>query len=81
MKRFLETIFGAHGQLVVGSIATLGALGVWIYYTFFGIPTVAVVFHISMAFGVVASYSISRPPWGTVQPRGSRPPWSRTSKP
>lgn len=54
----MHYIFGAKGQVIAGIIATIVALGAWAYWTFLSPPTVGVVFHISMFFGVVASYAI-----------------------
>jgi hypothetical protein len=54
----LPLLFGAKAQVIVGSLATLVALALWAYYTFFGTPTVATVFQISMFFGVAATYAI-----------------------
>lgn len=54
----VRSVFGARGQVLMGSLFTVVALGSWAYWTFLGRPTVAVVFHISMFFGVVACYAI-----------------------
>ncbi len=54
----LPLLFGAKAQVVVGSIATLVAFGLWAFYTFFATPTVTTVFQISMFFGVAATYAI-----------------------
>ncbi len=34
------------------------AVSLWAFYTFFSNPTIRVVFHISMFFGVAATYAI-----------------------
>ena len=54
----LQGFFGAKGQVAFGVILTLIALGLWIFYTFFSAPDVRTVFHISMLFGVAATYAI-----------------------
>ena len=54
----MKTIFGARGQVIVGIVFTLVAVGLWVYYTFVAEPTVRTVFHISMLFGVAATYAI-----------------------
>jgi hypothetical protein len=54
----LRALFGAHGQVVVGAIFTLVAVTAWVYWGVIAKPTVGVVFHVSMFFGVVACYAI-----------------------
>lgn len=58
VTKALWAIFGAHGQIIVGVLATLVGIGAWAYWSLISAPTVAVVFHVSMFFGVVACYSI-----------------------
>jgi hypothetical protein len=53
-----DIVFGAKAQVIVGTVFTLLALSLWCFYSFFAVPTVAVVFHISMLFGVAATYAI-----------------------
>lgn len=58
LDRIVSIVFGAKAQVVVGVLFTLTALALWGFYTFFAAPTVRVVFHISMLFGVAATYAI-----------------------
>lgn len=58
MRGFARALFGAHAQVVLGVAFTLVALYLWLHYTIFAEPSVRTVFHVSMLFGVAATYSI-----------------------
>lgn len=53
----MRWLFGAHGQVVIGVLTTAVAAAAWAWWTFHP-PTLAVVFHISMFFGLVACYGL-----------------------
>lgn len=54
-----QTVFGARGQLVVGTTACLIALVAWGYgSTLHGESLLRFLFHMSMFFGVAACYAI-----------------------
>lgn len=58
MDGALRIIFGAKAQVIFGVLLTLLAIGLWCWYTFVTPPSVRTVFHISMLFGVAATYAI-----------------------
>lgn len=53
----MKTLFGAHAQVTIGVLCFIGGAVAWLWFIF-NPPTVAAVFHVSMAFGLVACYAI-----------------------
>lgn len=54
-----QAVFGARGQLIVGSAACSAAVGAWVYgVTLHGDALLRFLFHVSMGFGLVACYAL-----------------------
>lgn len=57
--RVLRSVFGAHGQLVVGCLTCVGSVAAWVFgASLRGETLIRFIFHVSMAALVVAAYSI-----------------------
>lgn len=53
----IDVLFGARAQVAIGVACFLAGVTAWGWFIF-NPPTVAAVFHVSMAFGLVACYAI-----------------------
>lgn len=55
----MRWIFGAHGQVMIGALACVTSIAVWIYgTTLHGDALIRLLFHVSMAALVLAAYAI-----------------------
>lgn len=58
-RRVARALFGAHGQVVIGILACVASVGVWVYGSMLhGDALIRLLFHVSMGALVLAAYAI-----------------------